>query len=196
MKTSPASYRSKRPWWQWILMYPTLAVAIVGALPQYQQWVSALSLGVPLGSNVRELQEQDEAWQANLDCLARIDHIKPQAETTYGIDLLSCPSGDILVTVTPIHAPTKQVSRWIITRTLFGEKTKVTWLSSAFAQSVVAPRGAIPEAESVIDIRKQGNQVVRRVKLSNGNCLDQTIDTFTGRHLQDQVAPCARFRSR
>ena len=195
MKASSASSRPRRPLWQWVLMYPTLAVAIVGALPQYQEWVSALSMGVPLGSNVRELQEQDDAWKGNLDCLAHIDHIRPQSATTYGIDLLSCPSGDILVTVTPTQTPSKQVSRWIITRTLFREMAAVPWISSAFAQTVV-PRNATPEAESVIDIRKEGNQVIRRLKLSNGSCLDQIIDTFTGRHLRDQVAPCTRFSGR
>ena len=189
-KASSESSRSKRPWWQWVLMYPTLAVAIVGAVPQYQQWVWALVRGVPLDSNVGELKGQDDAWTHNLDCLSRIDHIKPVSETPYGIDLLTCPSGDILLTVTPLQSPTQKVSRWIITKQFFENKTSTAWISSAFAQ---APPGAAPQTERVLDIRKQGSQVVRRVQLSNGKCVDQTIDSYTGRHVGDKPAPCTKF---
>jgi len=178
MKTSSQSSQSKRPWWQWLLMYPTLAVAIVGAVPQYQQWVWALLRGIPLGSNVGELQDQDTAWQQNLDCLSGIDHIKPASATLYAIDLLTCPSGDILLTVTPIQSPDLHVSRWIITKNLFQPPTRTAWISSAYAQA--PPASTAPaQTERVVDVRKEGSQVIRRVQLSNGSCIDQTIDSYT-----------------
>ena len=190
-KSSSGSSQSKRPWWQWVLMYPTLAVAIVGAVPQYQQWVWALVRGVPLDSNIGEVKGQDDAWTKNLDCLTRIDHIKPISETPYGIDLLTCPSGDILLTVTPLHSPTMKVSRWIITKQFFDNKATAAWISRANAQA--PPPGGAPQTERVLDIRKQGSQVIRRVQLSNGKCVDQTIDSYTGRHLSDRPAPCTKF---
>lgn len=190
-KSSSGSSQSKRPWWQWVLMYPTLAVAIVGAVPQYQQWVWALVRGVPLDSDIGELKGQDDAWTHNLDCLTRIEHIKPISETPYGIDLLTCPSGDILLTVTPLHSPSQKVSRWIITKQFFEGKTRTAWISSAFAQAPPPAGGA--QSERVLDIRKQGSQVIRRVQLSNGQCVDQTIDSYTGRHVSDKPAPCTKF---
>ena len=195
MKTSSHSPKPKRPWWQWILMYPTLAVAIVGAVPQYQQWVWALVRGIPLGSDVTELQDQDSAWQQNLDCLARIAHITPQSETPYAIDLLACPSGDILLTVKPINTSVQAVSRWIITNKLFQAPTRSAWIPSAFAQTP-APSPNTAQPERVIDVRKDGSQVIRRVQLSNGSCIDQVIDSYTGRHLGDKPAPCTKFAGR
>jgi len=176
-------------------MYPTLAVAIVGAVPQYQQWVWALVRGIPIGSDVTALQDQDSAWQQNLDCLSRIDHITPPSETPYAIDLLTCPSGDILLTVKPLHSPTLQVSRWIITNKLFQGPTRTAWISSAFAQTP-PPRPGTAQPERVVDVRKEGSQVIRRVQLTNGSCVDQTIDSYTGRHLGDKPAPCTKFAGR
>ena len=50
-----------RKWWQWVLMYPAFAVALVGAVPQFAQWISALRIGVPPGSNVAALKAQAAA---------------------------------------------------------------------------------------------------------------------------------------
>src|SRR5580704_12800203 len=33
-------------WWQWVLMYPTIVLALGGAIPQYYQWISAAVLGL------------------------------------------------------------------------------------------------------------------------------------------------------
>jgi len=195
MKTSSQPSKPSRPWWQWVLMYPTLAVAIVGAVPQYQQWVWALVRGLPPSSDVNELQAQDSAWQQNIDCLARIQHVTPPSETPYAIDLLTCPSGDILLTVRPLNASTQAVSRWIITNKLFQTATGPSLFSSAFAQPV-PPSPSVAQPVSVLDVRKDGSQVVRRVQLSNGTCVDQVIDSYTGRHLADKPAPCAKFASR
>jgi hypothetical protein len=102
-------------WW-----HPTLLIAIVGAVPQYREWVMAFIYNLPFGT-VKEAQEQLEAWSHNSPCLSdrNIDNIKPSSQTNYGIDLLPCPSGDILVTLTPYQ--NQPVSRWVITKNLFGQ---------------------------------------------------------------------------
>ena len=84
-------------WWQWALMYPTVIVALIGAVPQYYQWASAATMGLPISGNVKGVEEQEMAWERNVSCLHAIDHIKPGSSTNYPIDLVSCPSGDILV---------------------------------------------------------------------------------------------------
>jgi len=195
MKTSSQPSKSSQPWWQWVLMYPTLAVAIVGAVPQYQQWLWAVVRGLPPGSDVSELQAQDSAWQQNVDCLTRIQHVTPPSETPYAIDLLTCPSGDILLTVRPLNATAQAVSRWIITNKLFQTAATSGLISSAYAQAPT-PAPSVAQPISVLDVRKVGSQVVRRVQLSNGTCVDQMIDSYTGRHLADKPAPCTKFASR
>jgi hypothetical protein len=64
-------------------MYPTLVIALVGAVPQYYQWAAAATMGLPLSGNVRGAQEQEMAWERNVNCLRGIDHIKPSSSTNY-----------------------------------------------------------------------------------------------------------------
>ena len=41
---------SPQRWWQWVLMYPTIVLALGGAIPQYYQWISAVAIGLsPFG---------------------------------------------------------------------------------------------------------------------------------------------------
>lgn len=39
--------RSKLTWWQWVLMYPTLIVALLAALPTIYQGLQAVILNIP-----------------------------------------------------------------------------------------------------------------------------------------------------
>ena len=118
-----------------MLMYPTLAVALVGAVPQYSSWVTAAAKGLPLlGDAKYARQESDKAWDRNLDCLTNIEHIKPNANTKYGIDLVPCPSGDILVTLTPLQSPGTHISRWIVTTDFFSDIAQFSLVGTATAQ--------------------------------------------------------------
>jgi hypothetical protein len=179
-------------WWQWLLMYPTLAIALVGAVPQYYQWIMAAGMGLPIGGNISEAQEQAKAWERNVDCLHDIDHIKPTSHTNYSIDLVSCPSGDILLTLTPLQNPDQQVSRWIVTKTLFSQVAHLHLLSPALAQGA-ATRLADVSSVRIIDIKTDGKTVVRRIQLSDQTCVDETIDAYTGRRLSRTQAPCSKF---
>jgi hypothetical protein len=192
---APAKEPAPLRWWQWLLMYPTLALAIVGAVPQYLQWLSAISIGVPLSSNVSSLKEQNEAWSRNANCLSTIDHVKPATETTYAIDILACPSGDILVTLTPVQNPNAQQLKWIVTKDIVQHEAHWHLLSSAFAQEPAATRPT-PHATRVVGVKSDGDLIIRRVQLSDGTCEDQTINSYTGRLLSRRQAPCDRFDSR
>jgi hypothetical protein len=187
---------SPQRWWQWVLMYPTIVVALAGALagaiPQYYQWISAAALGLPIFGNVGDAQQQERTWERNVGCLRGIDHIKPTSSTNYSIDLVSCPTGDILVTLTPLQNPDQQVSRWIITKVLFTQVADAAPARLELAQAAGTPAGS-PDTERVLDIKKQGANVVRRVQRSDNTCVDETIDAYTGRRLEQKPAPCAKF---
>jgi hypothetical protein len=183
---------SPKRWWQWLLMYPTLAIALVGAVPQYRQWISALVLGLPIDANVSDAHEQAKAWERNAGCLHDIDHIRPSARTNYSIELVACPSGDILLTLTPLQNPEQPVFRWIVTRDLF---TSIARSSPSQATIGQVPATQLAEATSVriVDIKVQGRTVTRRIQLSDNTCIDETIDTYTGRRLSQRQAPCEKF---
>jgi hypothetical protein len=173
-------------------MYPTIVVALVGAVPQYYQWATAATLGLPISGNVRGAQEQETAWERNVNCLRAIDHIKPGSSTNYSIDLVSCPSGDILVTLTPLQNPDQQISRWIVTRELFTRVVQSLFSSGALAQGAGTPPGG-PVQVRILDTKKDGAVVTRRVQLSDNTCIDETIDAYTGRRVDRKQAPCSKF---
>jgi hypothetical protein len=179
-------------WWQWALMYPTVLVALIGAVPQYYQWASAATMGLPISGNVKGAEEQEMAWERNVSCLRGIDHIKPGSSTNYSIDLVSCPSGDILVTLTPLQNPDQQVSRWIVTKNLFTRVAQSLFSSEAWAQGPVPPSGG-PVQVRILDTKKDGSIVTRRVQLSDNTCIDETIDPYTGRRLERKKSPCSKF---
>lgn len=179
-------------WWQWVFMYPTIVIALIGAVPQYYQWASAATIGLPLSGNVRVAQEQEAAWERNLDCLRAIDHIKPGSSTNYSIDLISCPSGDILVTLTPLQNPNQQISRWIVTRELFSHSAQSLFSIGAMAQEA-GPRPGGPVQTRILDTKKDGAIVTRRIQQSDNTCVDQTIDAYTGRRIDQKAATCGRF---
>jgi hypothetical protein len=183
---------SPQRWWQWVLMYPTIAVALAGAIPQYYQWVTAVAIGLPIFGNVGDAQQQERTWERNVNCLHSIDHIKPSSSTNYSIDLVSCPTGDILVTLTPLQNPEQQVSRWIITKVLFTQVADSSPPQVELAQAAGAPPET-PDSVRVLDIRKQGTSVVRRIQRSDNTCVDETIDAYTGRRLDQKQAPCSKF---
>jgi len=183
---------SPQRWWQWMLMYPTIAIALAGAVPQYFQWISAFAMGLPIFGDVGDAQQQERTWERNINCLRSIDHIKPTSSTNYSIDLVSCPTGDILVTLTPLQNPDQQVSKWIITKVLFTQVADSSPARVELAQAVGAPSGT-PDTVRVVDIKKQGTSVVRRVQRSDNTCVDETIDAYTGRRLDQKQAPCSKF---
>src|SRR6266849_3569838 len=169
-------------WWQWVLMYPTIVIALFGAVPQYYHWVEAASIGIPFSGNVRGAKEQEMAWERNTNCLHGIDHIRPSSSTNYSIDLVSCPSGDILLTLTPLQNPDQQVSRWIVTKALFSQVAQSFFGTPALAQATGTQRAG-PAPVRILDIKKEGATVIRRVQLSNNTCIEETIDAYTGRRL-------------
>jgi hypothetical protein len=180
---------SPQRWWQWVLMYPTIVIALAGALPQYYQWITAIAIGLPLFGDVGDAQQQEKTWERNVNCLRSIDHIKPTSSTNYSIDLVSCPTGDILVTLTPLQNPDQQVSRWIITKTLFTQVADAAPARLELAQTA-APS---PDPVRVLDIKKQGASVIRRIERSDNTCVDETIDAYTGHRLDQKQAPCTKF---
>jgi hypothetical protein len=179
-------------------MYPTIAIALAGAVPQYYQWVAAATMGLPLGGNVADAQEQAKAWGRNVGCLHDIDHIKPSARTNYSIEMLACPSGDILLTLTPLQNPDQPVNRWIVTRSLFTQVADSSSPNMTLAQGPTTRSAAAAAATSVrvVDVKTQGKIITRRIQLSDNTCIDETIDAYTGRRLSQTQAPCTKFDAR
>jgi hypothetical protein len=177
-------------WWQWILLYPTLIVTIIPAIFQFIQWGTALHYGLPLTENTTGALDQLNGWKDNAKCITdrNISHVEPKSPVDYKISLLPCPSGDILVTLTPMRNPDDQVNTWVLTRKFFGESHQGLLVSSALAQSTMSQVHR-PDAVRVIGIKQQGTTIIKRTQLSDGTCIDTVIDGLTGRQLSGRAAP-------
>jgi hypothetical protein len=187
-----ASEATGKPWWQWLLLHPTLPAALIGALvastPQILQWMAARDLNVPL-NQVTRAREQTRAWEENRQCLAEIQQVDLPSPGNYTISLQACRSGDILLALTPLHDPAALRYEWIVTRNFLRQQASFSFVTAASAQA--APAQSPPV--QVIDVRSQGRNVVRRLQLSDKTCIDEIVDTATGRRLSSQSAPCTRF---
>ena len=77
-------------------MYPTLLVALIGAVPQYKTWVDAWRLGIS-PSKVPALDEKARLYEKNEQCLK--NPLPQVVATKFNIEVsvTACPSGDVLV---------------------------------------------------------------------------------------------------
>ena len=190
-RSARAEPQAPRRWWQWFLMYPTLVVVLVPAIFQFVQWATAIGYGLSPFGDTKEALGQLHAWERNAGCLkgGDIDSLETRSPIDYQIHLLPCPSGDILLTLVPLRIPDRQVNRWVITRDLFASPSAGSLVGSALAQATATQ----PQPVRVIGVRQQGTTIIKRTQLSNGNCIDQTIDGLTGRQLSQAAAPCVPF---
>jgi hypothetical protein len=180
----------QRPWWQWVLIYPTLFITVIPAIFQFIQWATAFHYGLPISGNTQGALDQLNSWKDNAQCVTNrgINHVEPISPVDYKINLLPCPSGDILVTLIPIRNPEEQVNTWVITRKFFGESHLGFLVTSAVAQGAMA-QVERPNAVRVIGIKQQGTTIIKRTQLSDGTCIDAIIDGLTGRQLSSKTAP-------
>jgi hypothetical protein len=196
-------------WWQWLIMYPTLVVSLVGAVPQYKDWVTALRLGVPPGS-VAQAEEQQQLWEKNFECARREEPRSVTTPTNIKVVVTPCPSGDVLVEVdTPDFG--KNI-RWIALNTFLRQAFVVPGIGEAFAAEghpgaynrsgsmAGGPRTAsdssrhaqFRQASSGVVCQKRlsNNHIIRRIRTEGGGCLDEVINPYTGQVVDSRPAPC------
>lgn len=77
-------------------MYPTLIVALIGAIPNYWEQYKALKYGTSRDSLIIA-KDQQKYWENNADCVkTQLAHavITPNK---IDVEITPCPSGDILI---------------------------------------------------------------------------------------------------
>ena len=140
--TSEASAsRTTMKWWQWFLVYPTVGLALVSALPTWAGLVQSFQIGVPFGQ-VSEAQGQDRLWGKNFECASRqeIQWIKTPRNIQIGARV--CPSGDVLVLAKRPESE-EMTFRWVSAEVLERRALSLLGLTAAYASSreVTGPQG-------------------------------------------------------
>ena len=187
-------------WWQWMLVYPTFIIALIGAVPTFTELYESQSKDVEFGdSKIAEMR--NEMWRKNMTCgMAPLDPLIN--EFNVAVDATICKSGDVLVRV--ITPNQKQFFEWVSVDAMFPDRLAgINLFSSAVASevahtSVDQPNNSLDgeifaqHYGPVVLCQNWINNVmlVRRVSYPNQGCFYETINTFTGQVVNVTPAPC------
>ena len=179
---TPSSPTANR-WWQWVLIYPTLAITLISALPTWVDHYQSARLGVSR-QNLGLAEEQNRLWQANFDCAKaqEIQGIKTTRNVEVGAQV--CPTGDVLIRLKLPDSEQPKI-RWVSARSL--EQT--AFVGPLAASAAPAPGG---EPRSVVNQRwLRAALLKQRVRQNSGGCLDITINTYTGSVVNQSPVACS-----
>jgi hypothetical protein len=174
-------------WWQWMLLYPSLAVTIVTAVPTWIDHVQAMKIGVS-SRDLAQAQEQRRLWETNLECaqVQEIQRIKTNHNAEVGARV--CPTGDVLLQMKQPDAE-RPSFHWVSAKTI--EQRQVSMVlrpGSAYAAS--RDMAVVQVSQSVVSQRwLQPGLLKQRVRQGPG-CFDLVINTYTGRVVRQSPIAC------
>lgn len=179
-----------------VAMALALVVAVIGAVPQYATWFKAFTAGVPTAA-LHTALEQERLWEKNFTCATRLDQSSEDYAAITGdnvhVVVWACPSGDVLVTTeSPLETALPR-SVWVPFALPPGEASRWTPLIlEAFAAGQRRPDRL--RLDRIVNVLCQkwlrDGRILRRVRLDDGRCRDEVINTRTGQVVQSRPAPC------
>jgi hypothetical protein len=180
-------------WWQWVIIYPTLAVSILSAAPQWVDKAQALFNGVE-DRSWQQAKEQQDAWRANLTCSAAPFDWYSTPENLK-VDATICNSGDIFVRVTTPRQG--NFYQWVLLKSIVKDKQTagLPLISPAYAGDTDwRTEGAMTVAQGAANVICQsfmpdGRTIKRHVQTAQG-CFDEYVDTYTGQVVRSEPVPC------
>ena len=179
-------------WWHWVLMYPTLAIAIATAAPEWfdRLWESFVGVG---DVSREEALTLSHLLRKNSECVASFPVI-PASMTSRAAHARLCEeTGDVLVQI--------QGDGRAFFRGFAGQEfDHVAWRFGIVgaAAAAVPDRSVPPSPMSLVPAQATGTlcQVweddryfVRHVQIGP-QCFDERYDSFTGQRLSQQEVPC------
>jgi len=184
----PDAKSPRESFFKLILLYPTLAIAAVGAIPQYLQVFKAAKLEVPV-SAVNAAEREHDLWVKNFDCKGDEDLPETSLADNTRVGARVCPSGDVLVKVKRVTG--KPSYRWVPLEEAQSKDSKLTTLigiSSAVAAENADTRIRLAQAcQHWVD--QSRGILVRRVR-EGSQCYDETVNTFTGQVINRKSVQC------
>ncbi|HYB43621.1 MAG TPA: hypothetical protein VEL75_17710 [Candidatus Methylomirabilis sp.] len=164
-------------WWQWLLLYPSVGVALISAIPAWIDQIQAARIGVGR-RDLAQAQEQNRLWQANLDCarLQEMQRIKTNRNIEVGAQV--CPSGDVLLLLKRTDSDEPSF-HWVSGRLL--EQQASRWLEPAAALAASRDMVSAQGSQRVLYQRwLRPGLLKQRVREGGETCSDLIINTYTG----------------
>lgn len=177
-----------RTFWQWMLMYPTLLVALLGAFPTFRDMALAIYEDVSV-SEVADGRRQSNLWSNNIACLRQPIAEHKTTPENFEIGAAVCPSGDVLV---HIRSPEdKEFYRWIPFNPAPPNNWKMSALLIGEARAAEPPPLLLAQAGArvICQRRSGGSEILRRIQVG-GACVDEYINISTGRLLRRVRSSC------
>lgn len=181
-------------WWQWLLVYPGLAVSIIGAIPTYMEAFKSYNLGVPFGSSF-DAQEQTRLWQENFECAKKANFSTTINKNNVEIGSTVCESGDVLLRGKRPEWNLPQL-RWVSWDEVApSDKTSKDFHTLFYINNLAyageSDRLVLTQAPtSVLCQRWVGpGRLLQRIGTNRG-CFDQVINTYNGWIISIRQAPC------
>jgi hypothetical protein len=181
-------------WWQWFIVYPTIATSFFAAIPTVATYGKSLTLGVK-ASEVTDAESQNKLWIKNADCLLNTKGLSIKTPQAFEVAATVCPNGDILLAGKRADSDSQRL-RWVPISDVVPPLGSAT-AASADGFSLIAAATAGERRSTIV---AQAGQVIcqhwvgqgmllQRISTPNG-CFDQVVNTFNGVIVSRQNAPC------
>lgn len=170
-------------------MYPALLLAIIGAIPTLSELYNSHKLDVPFGFT-RPAEQQHKIWEKNFNCIQQQEF--KCIKTNYNVEVgtIVCPSGDVLLKVTPPDST--GIMRWVSLDTF--KLNKLSALDFSFDEAFASDlhkKEILAQSYTVLCQRwLNRGLLLRRLRYADGRCFDEQINTFTGAVISRVPAPC------
>jgi hypothetical protein len=192
-------------WWQWFLLYPTAAVALVTAAPQWIDRGLAAYHGTK-SESYAAADRQRALWRKNLSCSAAPFNWYNNPRNVR-VDATICDSGDVFVRAsTPDN---QNFFEWVEIDTVVGAQSgggvtlipqaHAATISTRFGPATLTDRGTAGGARLFRAHYQTGTvlcqrfldqrRLLRRVR-TPGGCFDEVVDMLNGTVIQRSPAPC------
>jgi hypothetical protein len=219
---APAAEAAFRPrtWWQWILLYPAFALALLTAFPQWLDRALAFAKGIHDMTN-SEAMEMNSLFIRNMSCTGAPYQYYREPVQGRIIDATLCPSGDLYVRVLVPDESSKLAT--VIDGQLFRETSQFVSIDKVVEQfdkfasqyeqhaalglfSMAADAATLPQSrpqgkqDDLILVQDQFALVIcqkftdERMLLRHiqvqNQCFDEIVDTYTGVTASRVPVPC------
>ncbi len=158
------------------MMYPTLVVAVLTAIPTVVQAVKAISIGTTWWS-VPIAERTERIIDRNWECLGKSGTSVQLANNTK-LEVAVCDTGDIWIRSTAAEAKSDGHVSWITRDEILGKKQVGLLISTAFGAS--ARLLAQNDAKPLCVFRDKSGKIIRKVIIAPGICRNELIDQYTG----------------
>jgi len=183
-------------WWQWLIVYPTIATSFFAAIPTAGTYLRSLMLDVK-ATEVVDAETQNKLWVKNFDCVIKAKGLSIKTPQSYEVGATVCENGDILLAGKRSDSQTPR-QRWVPLTDVLPPAAPST--DSRVDLFSVIPSAMAGERRSTISAQLPGETIMcqrwvgegrllQRVSTANG-CFDQVINTFKGIVISRQNAPC------